>query len=103
MEHCLDILDASLIRNTSAKAAIDIALHDIWARVSETAAMRLFGGSGRTDETDVTISVNDPEEMAEDSRRALKDGFRIIKTKVGIDPGSNFLRLKAIRDTVGSG
>ena len=26
-----DILDA-LIRNTSAKAAVDIALHDIWAR-----------------------------------------------------------------------
>jgi L-alanine-DL-glutamate epimerase-like enolase superfamily enzyme len=64
---------------------------------------RLFGGSGRTVETDVTISVNDPEEMAEDSRRALKDGFRIIKTKVGIDPGIDFLRLKAIRDAVGSG
>jgi L-alanine-DL-glutamate epimerase-like enolase superfamily enzyme len=41
--------------------------------------------------------------MAEDSRRAFKDGFRIIKTKVGIDPEIDFLRLKAIRDAVGSG
>ncbi len=103
MEQCLDILDASLIRNTSAKAAIDIALHDIWARSVKQPVWRLFGGSGKAVETDVTISVNSPEEMAEDSRRAVKDGFRIIKTKVGIDPEIDFLRLKAIRDAVGSG
>ena len=103
LEHCLDILDASLIRNTSAKAAIDIALHDIWARSVKQPAWKLFGGSGHDVETDVTISVNTPEEMAADSRRALKDGFKIIKTKVGVGPEIDFIRIKAIRDAVGSG
>ncbi len=52
--------------------------------------MEALWGKRKAVETDVTISVNSPEEMAEDSRRALKDGFRIIKTKVGIDPEIDF-------------
>ena len=102
IEYNLDLLDKSLLKNTSAKAAIDIALHDLWAKSINQPAWKLFGGNGREIETDVTISINTPEEMATDALRAQNDGFRIIKTKVGNNTDIDFLRLKAIRDAVGN-
>lgn len=101
IEYNLDLLDSSLLRNTSAKAAVDIALHDLWAKSLNEPAWKLFGGNGHEIETDVTISINSPEEMATDAVRAQKDGFRIIKIKVGNNTDIDFLRLKAIRDAVG--
>lgn len=57
LEGCLDILKNSLPENTSAKAALDIALHDLWARSMGQPAWKLFGGNGREIRTDVTVSV----------------------------------------------
>lgn len=101
LEACLDVLDGAIFRNTSAKAAVDIAIHDAWARGLGQPAWRLFGGSGRGVRTDVTISVNPPEEMARDAVRAVSDGFDTIKIKVGVDAKVDFERIKAIREAVG--
>lgn len=101
LEGCLDILKDSLPENTSAKAALDIALHDLWARSMGQPAWKLFGGNGREIRTDVTVSVNSPEEMALDARKAAADGFDVIKIKVGVDSGVDFQRVKAIREAVG--
>lgn len=101
LDACLDALGGSLFHNASAKAAVDIALHDAWARGLGQPAWRLFGGSGRTIRTDVTISVNPPEEMARDAVRAASDGFDTIKIKVGVDSAADFERIRAIREAVG--
>ena len=101
LEDNLVTLDGAIVGNTSAKAAVDIALHDLWARSIGQPAWRLFGGAGRSIETDVTISVNSPEEMACDALRGKNDGFRVIKTKVGLDAETDFKRLRAIRKAVG--
>lgn len=101
LEGCLDSLDGCIVGNTSAKAAVDIALHDLWARSLKQPLWRLLGGSGTSIETDVTVSVGPVPQMIEDAKRALGDGFKTIKTKVGVDPAVDFERLKAIRETVG--
>ena len=101
LEENLAVLDGSIVGNTSAKAAVDIALHDLWARAIGHPAWKLFGGTGRSIETDVTVSVNSPEEMACDALRGKNDGFKVIKTKVGLDAETDFKRLRAIRDAVG--
>ncbi|MDR1651985.1 MAG: dipeptide epimerase [Synergistaceae bacterium] len=101
LEACLDILESGMVRNTSAKAALDIALHDLWARIIGQPAWRLFGGAGGPIRTDVTVSVNPPEEMARDALRAVDDGFDTIKIKVGVGAEIDFERIKAIRDAVG--
>lgn len=103
LEGCLDLLDGSLPYNTSAKAAVDIALHDLWARSIGQPAWKLFGGCGREIRTDVTISINSMEEMARDAERAIADGFDVIKIKVGVDVEADFKRIRAIRDAVGDG
>lgn len=95
-------VSSSLVGNTSAKAALDIALHDLWAKSLGQPLHRLFGGNRTSIETDVTISVNEPDEMARDAKRAKDEGYRVIKVKVGKDPVRDFDRLHAIRDAIGN-
>ena len=94
-------MEAALVGNSSAKAALDIALHDLWAKTLGQPVWKLLGGSGADVETDVTISVNPPEEMARDALGAVKRGFKCLKTKVGVGAEIDFARLKAIREAVG--
>jgi len=95
-------LNASMIGNSSAKAAIDMALYDV---VSQGAGMPLaeFLGGFRTEvETDFTVSVNSPLEMADDAERYIANGFNVLKIKVGIDDIENDIdRIAEIRDRVG--
>ena len=53
-----------LERNQSAKAAVDMAVYDGWAQMHGQPLYRLLGGYRNTLETDFTVSVNSPEEMA---------------------------------------
>lgn len=99
---CLDAVENALAGNSSAKAAFDIALHDLWANHLGQPLWRLWGGNGTPVKTDVTISVNEPEEMVDDALRAQADGFDVIKTKVGVDAEKDFKRLQAIREALGA-
>jgi len=62
---------------------------------------KLLGGYRKEITTDITISVNDPEEMAQDSIEAINKGYRTLKIKVGKDSALDLKRMKAIRDAVG--
>lgn len=101
LEENLDIIEGAIIGNTSAKAAMDIALHDLWARTLNAPIWKLFGGSGKMVATDVTVSVNSPKVMAQDAVRAVSDGFKVLKIKVGVDADADFLRLCAVRAAIG--
>lgn len=101
LEASLDILDGVLLHNTSAKAAVDIALHDIWGKSLGLPVWRLLGGAGKNIISDVTISINNPEIMAEDAFAAVKRGFSIIKIKVGGNISLDFKRLSEIFNIVG--
>lgn len=94
-------LDKSLIKNTSAKAAVDIALYDLYGQLYNAPLYKLLGGHRKEIITDITISVNDPEEMARDSINAIKRGFDTLKIKVGKDASMDLERMKAIRNAVG--
>ncbi len=101
LEETLNALDRSCMRNTSPKAAVDIAIHDLFGKLHEIPLYQFFGGFRNRIETDLTISVNSPEEMARDSREAVGRGFRIIKLKVGKQPELDIARIRAIREAVG--
>lgn len=103
LEGNLAVLEASIVGNGSAKAAADIALHDLWAKVLGQPLWALFGGGGAPIFTDITISVNDPDEMARDAVDAVGRGYRTLKIKVGKERKRDFERIAAIRSAVGSG
>ncbi|WP_286953088.1 MULTISPECIES: dipeptide epimerase [Aminobacterium] len=98
----LDVVDRAILHNTSAKAAIDIALHDLWGKMLNQPLYALLGGIKRKVVTDYTISVNAPDEMVEDSLEAVGGGYTALKIKVGTDFHQDMVRLKEIRSAVGN-
>ncbi len=101
LEDTLNTLDGSIVKNTSAKAAVEIAVFDLFARHYSMPLYRLLGGFRDKVETDLTISVNSPEEMADDTRKAISRGFRILKVKVGLEPDLDVIRIRAVRAAAG--
>ncbi len=102
-EDVFQTLHKVLVRNTSAKAAIDMALYDL---ISQEAGMPLYqflGGYRNELETDFTVSVNSPKEMGEDAVEYVKNGFTVLKIKVGKDDiKKDIQRIQEIRNRIGN-
>lgn len=94
-------MQKALVHNTSAKAAVDMALWDLLGQKYSAPVYRMLGGARSNIVTDITISVNPPEEMARDARTAIQRGYDCLKVKVGIDPELDVARLAAVREAVG--
>ncbi|MGM8215750.1 dipeptide epimerase [Bacillaceae bacterium W0354] len=102
LERLMDKVHQSIVRNSSAKAAIDMALYDCFSQLANLPLYQLLGGYEDTIETDYTVSVNDPLEMAQDAEQYIENGFDVLKIKVGKDKiDKDIERIKAIRDRVG--
>ncbi|CAG9619276.1 dipeptide epimerase [Sutcliffiella rhizosphaerae] len=102
-EPLLQQLHKAIIRNSSAKAAVDMAIYDCLAQHSKLPLYQYLGGARSELETDYTVSVNSPKEMGEDALFYLEQGFNVLKIKVGKDTiNTDIERIREIRDRVGS-
>ncbi len=101
MDGIMSRMHKCIVKNTSAKAAVDMAVYDLYAKNLGRPLYKVLGGNQDTIETDITISVNDTEEMVRDSLRGIKQGFRILKVKVGKEGFKDVERIAAIRQAVG--
>ena len=101
LNYLLNKISSSAVNNTSAKAAAEIALFDLVARLNQTPLWKFLGGRKRDLVTDMTISVDRPEIMAEDAKKAVAKGFATLKLKVGVGPDVDLARVKAVREAVG--
>lgn len=101
-EDVLQKVQKSIVGNTSAKAAVDMALWDLYGQLYKLPVHKLMGGARKQISTDITISVNEPEIMVRDSLIALDRGYDCLKMKVGINPQMDVARLKAVRQAVGN-
>lgn len=100
-EDLMQIVQGCILKNTSAKAAVDMALWDLYGQLYKIPVYKLMGGARKTIVTDITISVNEPEEMARDAIDAVKRGYDCLKVKVGANPALDVKRLAAVRKAVG--
>lgn len=94
-------IDGAMLHNHSAKAALDIAVHDLFGKLYGLPLYKLFGGYRSSMTTDLTISVNRPEEMVTDALEAVAEGYTELKLKVGTDLKLDIERVRAIREAVG--
>lgn len=102
LETLLQGIQRILVGNASAKAAIDMALYDCFAKYCKVPLYQLLGGHENVIETDYTVSVNDPEEMGEDAVSYVQQGFNVLKVKVGKDKiQTDIERIKEIRKRIG--
>ena len=102
-EDVLQTVQRCVVRNTSAKAAVDMALWDLYGQLYRIPVYKLLGGSRKQLVTDITISVNSPEEMARDAISAVGRGYDTLKIKVGANPALDVARLTAVRGAIGDG
>jgi L-alanine-DL-glutamate epimerase-like enolase superfamily enzyme len=78
-------MDAQLYGNSGAKAAIDMALHDLVGRASGRPVYALFGARQRS--RIAVLAVIGSVDAAADLREAIarwNDGYRAFKIKVGL-------------------
>ena len=102
METLLQGMQSILVGNVNAKAAVDMALYDCFAQLCKIPLYQLLGGNSNEIETDFTVSVNDPQEMGEDASTYVKNGFNVLKIKVGKDEiQTDINRIKEIRRRIG--
>ena len=96
-------IDEAVSGSPYAKAAVVDALYDLAARAWGVPLYQLLGGCFRERIPVVwTIGIGDPREMAEEARRAVDRGFRLIKLKVGARRADEDARaIEAVRNAVG--
>ncbi|AKG04011.1 dipeptide epimerase [Salimicrobium jeotgali] len=101
LNHQLIKLEKSCIHNSSAKAAVDIALHDAFGKYNNLPIYKMLGGERGVLETDMTVSVDDPALMKQEAVARVREGFDVLKLKVGMDEKEDFNRLLHVKEAVG--
>lgn len=94
-------MEKSCKENFSAKAAVDIALHDMYAKFFQLPLYAVLGGEMNTIQTDITIGLDEPEIMGEEAKERLNQGFSFLKIKVGNDVATDIQRIQEIKNATG--
>lgn len=92
---------SAVARNFAAKGALDVALHDLVARRRGVSLPVLLGSTTLRVPTDVTLSAGTAEALAEVAATRVKEGFGVLKMKVGTDAAADVERVRAARAAVG--
>lgn len=90
------LIQGAMEKNTSAKAAVEIAVYDLFGQLYGAPLYKMLGGGDPVVTTDITISVDTIDKMVADSMAAVERGFDSLKIKVGKDIGVDIERTKAI-------
>ena len=97
----IHLLHNSLQNNNSAKAAIDMALYDLFAQSCQLPLYKLLGGNVNQIKTCITISARDIGSMVADAKMFKELGFRTIKIKAGINHNDDLKKIEVIHNAIG--
>ncbi len=105
VRNCRDVR-AAVAGNEAAKAAVDVALHDLVARRLGVPLVRLLGGTSLRVATDVTLSAGSAGALATAAAARVAEGFTALKVKVGRrgdgeSADADVARVRAVREAAG--
>ena len=94
--------NALLTEAPAARAGLEMALYDVWARERRLPLWQHFGGRLKQVTTDLTIPLVAPDAAAALARAAWADGFRALKIKVGdpSGPDADLARIESVVSAV---
>ena len=96
LEDILAYVDSLSPGDTAAKAAVDIALHDLVGQLLGQPWWRLWGlDAAKAPNTTFTIGIDTPDVVREKTRECA-DQFKILKVKVGLD--NDYEMIRTIRE-----
>jgi L-alanine-DL-glutamate epimerase-like enolase superfamily enzyme len=99
----LDKLQKALPDSPSARAAVDLALHDLLGKLVGQPVYKLLGGFRDRIKTSVTIGILPVKETVERALELIGRGFRALKLKGGKDAEDDAERVIRVREAVGPG
>ncbi len=99
-EYALSELNTLTKDTPSAQCAFDIAFHDLLGLATGLPLHRLLGGYRDRIQTSITVSLGSVKETVELARNRVRQGFRILKIKGGLDPQEDVRRIKAVHDAL---
>lgn len=88
--------------NATIKSAFDMALYDLAAKAAKQPLYRYLGGEKKQLETDLTIGIDTPDNMAGAAIDFIRRGVRIIKIKLGKNATEDVERVRRIREAAGA-
>jgi L-alanine-DL-glutamate epimerase-like enolase superfamily enzyme len=97
----MDDLLGYAAHNNTIKSAFDMALFDLSAKHARMPLYQFLGGTKRIVETDMTIGIDSPENMAVTALKYKTQGCRILKVKLGKSVHEDIARVAMIRSAVG--
>lgn len=102
IEDIMAYVDSIAINNTAAKAAVDIALHDLVGKLIGQPWWKIWGFDPTTcPNTSFTVGLDTEEVVKEKTREASP--YKVIKVKLGRDEATDKMMINTIRsvtDTV---
>ncbi|MBP2650829.1 MAG: hypothetical protein H6Q74_1654 [Firmicutes bacterium] len=96
------IMDRASAYAPCAKAAIDIACHDLIGKIFNQPLYKILGGHDNKLDTDITVGINEPEITAAKAKKHIENGFDTIKVKVGSTMEADIKRIRLIRSAIGA-
>lgn len=101
IRHFNQLIDEALIQFPNLPgsiAAIDLALHDAFCQMIGIPVVDLYGRKIQALPTSITIGIKETAAMIEEADGYLKDGFRIIKIKTGLNVEEDIERVSKLHE-----
>jgi len=95
-ETILKLVHTLIIKNSTAKSALEIALYDLKAKSLNIPLYKMLGGKKTNFKTDITISMGETDKMIADAIDAVNLGYDTLKIKIGDDPRKDIERIIAV-------
>jgi L-alanine-DL-glutamate epimerase-like enolase superfamily enzyme len=88
-------------KNPAARAALDIALYDVFTKYLNVPLVKFLGQKIKTLATSNTIGIKNVEETLKEAIEYDKNGFKVLKVKLGKDLEEDIERMVKLREHFG--
>ncbi|MCL1996308.1 MAG: dipeptide epimerase [Defluviitaleaceae bacterium] len=103
LEIIMEALHTSILHNYSAKAGIDVAVHDLYGKLYNAPLYKILGGHKSSFMTDITVSIGSLQQMVKESIEHVQNGYTTLKLKVGTGEFEDVGLIKEISRIIGPG
>lgn len=97
-ESLLKELESGFAKKPGSRAALDIAVHDAFAKYLEVPLVKFFGQEHAEMPTSITIGIKSIDETLAEAEEYYGMGFRYFKVKIGLNVEEDIERLLKLEE-----